>query len=1305
MVDQRVTLLARKARATVQTLPGWALDRSRGVWRWVRSHRWSILVALALSLSLTVLSIREFLFGSGFYEYSDQQWPLVGTVYPTGYFSPAPLTSNGYLYPLQFSRDFITFPIGLFHALSLNSLDQEKLFFLYSFTLFLLLAYLFAALIVRYSLKTFRRTLPAWKTELARVLIVLALFTNLYFIYLTVDGGTVTDCLIGIFIGISGLLLLFEDDFLKALACSVILSSLGFLLDPADAFTVLVVLALAVLFRCVIRRESLRTLFTHVWQLLLASVPTALFLVYFFYPTLGHGVAGGGDYPVRPFSLSGIQGSAYNTTLSNVLRLTGYTWNTFTLAPPSILWYSGAYSQLSGLQAPTTILLLPGAFTPIWLLTLFAPVLIAAASLLIPRLWPLTAPFGAILLTCIALTQWPWFPPTAAIVSSAASIPLLGPLIGEALYFPYFFMLGESVAILVLAGSVIVALLAGEIRFTSSISRFLAQPRRLGLEPTSPGPIGRRGSSALPRITSRLGKYALVGAIALLLVLPGWQALDGSYFPSRAWAPYVAGNGVSNAGPFEPLNAPTGVEALYNYLYAQPGEFNIYWPAEGANTTDFGRTSFFFDEYDSPKPVAALPALPYLVSQAETGATLSYLQSQNVEYVVVQNVSSTALEQEYGLSSFSGIVSLFDSVPGLTFVPTLSYANLSVFRVSQPWGSTYAVSQLLAYNGGADDYPVAYAINRALNLTPAIVDGSPEASTLSVDNLSGSESILSPGGVQKLTGAGMVGSEPLNLPLSDFSTAPDNRSSNLTAFAQGINETIVQQPGAIIEIGNWSLANWGPSNVSLSVHQGTVTWTAIGPTTITLNYGNLLTAGPGGVEILQSGFGSSATSLNFSYQTSSDFNGSLTAYIRDETTNSSVAQVPLSTLLPPARTETRSEFGAPTLPWTKYFESCFQATLSSGSVTVALVNYSWNVPSLSLAYHVDYTVDSFGPWTLTNWSSPVPMYYTYGKGTFGVSSPNGTGTFSLNYGPPLTEGYGGVTNPLPGGQGVAMRMAVTYRTSPGFQAQQFDLAAFDQVSSSPTASAIGVNGPTLPPSSSFRTVNYSITFPPSTRNFTIRLQAIEFRGSFELTNVTFSWAFLPVRDSTPFGVAVSASQGKTISWPARFGLNFADISGPAPKEGTLVNSTSSNATFQWYRFGGPLTTLAAGDQLAAVVLFAENPSPIPVATVYTGPFAIDLVLDSGDQHYLPYETVDGNALFLYAGTATFSIVHSAVPYLEAYYLLFLLYLGLFYPVLSYLRRRRQTRRGAKNAAARVALRHGPSPAGDRTTKEDGQSVR
>lgn len=1274
----------RHAGRSLKAVSSWGDRRLRSALRWIPVHRRSVSVALALSVTLTLVALRDFLFGSGYYEYADQKWPVNGAVWPTGYFAPAPLTSNGGFYIFQFSRDFITFPIGLFHLLSLNSLLQEKLFFLYSFVLFVLLAYVFAALIVRYALQVLGRQLSGWSTEIARVLIVVALFTNLYFIYLVVDGGTVTEGLIAIFLGISALLLLCEEDFVLALAVTVILTSLGFLLDPVDAVTVLVVLGLSLVYRSVSRRDSLLVFFKQVGYLLLAFAPTALFLVFFFYPTLGTPSGGGSDYPIRVFDLAGIQGFAYNTTILNVLRLTGYFWNTVTLAPPSILWYHGAYSQLPGLESPTTLLLPPGELTQFWLLTLYAPVTIALGSLLVRRLWRLTIPFATVLVVCVVLTQWPWYTASADLVSAMASIPLLGPLIGETMYFPYIFMLGESVAILVLAGAAIVALLSGEVHLFRTAPRPEPDARRA---PSTPAPHTPRFSYAhfRTRVTSRRINCAVVVVIAALLVFPGWQALDGSYSPSRAWSPYVAGNGVPNAGPFEPVNPPPGVESLYNYLYAQPGEFNIYWPTLGANASDFGRGVFFFDQSSSPKPMSSLAALPYLVAHSETGALLAYLQSQNVRYVVVQNSSPIVLAQEYGLDNYSGLLNLFGSIPGIVSEPGLSAENLTVFQVTGTWGATYPVAQLLNVNPGDSNYPVAYSVDRELNQTPALLDGNPANATLAIDSLAGDQSILSPGSAQNITGVGSVAAASLNLSLVRYSTVPRGPTVDLSADTTGVNESIVQTPGTTIDLGNWSLVNQGPSNVNVTIQDGTIDWTSLGATTITLTVGPLLTVGPAGVEIADPGNLSSASTLNVSYRTSPSFVGSLSAYLRDETTNSSVAQVPLSTSLATSQAVTLESFGAATLPWTRYFQPCFQASLDGGSVEVALANYSWNQPSLSFGYHVDTDTESLGPWALTNWTSPNPMYYDFENGQLDVASPAGPGTFTLNFGPLLTVGYGGVPNPEPGAQGVVITMHLTYRTSSSFSAQLLNLASYYQISNSSSAPAIGVNGPSLPASTTPTTVNYSFTAPPSTRNFTMRLQAIGFQGSFELVNVSFSWAFLPVHPATPFGISIGIPRNQTLTWPSRFRVVYADIAGPPPADATAVNVSSDQARFSWYRFSGPYTSLAAGDQLAVVALFTSVPSGSPVALAYTGPYSVDLVLESGGRQYYPYQTVDGNALFLYNRTNAFTIVHSAVLATQIRYFVFLAYLGLFAPLVLWLRQRYRNsskRRGSPERRAR-----------------------
>lgn len=1225
--------------------------------------RWSITSCLFVSLVLTVVSIRDFLFGSGFFEYADQQWAPNATVYPTGYFAPTPLTSTGYLYPLQFSRDFITWPIGVFHVFHFNPLIQEKLFYFYSFYIFVVLSYVLSALVVRYTLRVLKASPPFWMQEVVRVIITTMVFTNMYFLYLNVDGGTVTTSIVAVFLGISLLLVVTEPDFGKVIAVTVILNSLGFLLDPSNGVIVVVTVGVALFLRSLMNRESILTLAVRIGELVVAFGGTLLFLLYFFYPTLGSGALSA-SYPVRAYDLASIQYFAMNTTLPNVLRFTGYSWATLTFAPPTIFQYSSAFQSLPGQETPTTVLLLPGVISQVWLLSLFAPVTVALSSLTVRGLRPIALPFAAILLLCVGATQWPWFLPSAQAGSALASLPVVGPLIGEALYFPYYFMLGEAVAVIILIGALLTTLI-GRKYARRGLSEAVSRASSTQVpEVAIPRPPHRESRSRHPG--KELREWAVVGVIAVLVILPGWQAFDGSYLPSRSWPTYVGGNGVPNAGPYEPVQLPTDVQAAYDFLYDQPGDFNIYWPTGGANETNTQRGAFFFNAEDAPKPLASLPALPGLVAQGATGALIAYLQAQDVRYLVLQNTSPVALQLfDYGLPSFTALRAFFNGLPDLT--PVLSYLNLTVYRVSGTWGTSYPVSSVLSYNGSSSLYAAAYSVGLGLHAWPALVSPSLATQTLSIDNLSGSEAVLSPGFLNNYSGLGRVGQSTLEIPVGTFTTDPAGSYMNYSVATDNLSLDLVQRAGTVMTVANWSLIDWGPANVSVRLANGSIEWTAQGPTTVTANFGPSLTAGPGGIAIPHPGPASLATSLTLHYRTSSNFGGSLSAYLVNEPVNTTESTVAGLTQLSDNSSGQAMAFEAPTIPWAHYFTTRFQAIIDSGSIEISQVNYSWNLPSLHFRWNVSENYVPLGSWSLLNWSSQGHLVYGYSNGnlSWNASEP---ATVSLNFGPPLIDGPGGVPNPFPSNAGVTISMALQYRTSPGFQGT-VSMNGYFQPSSAPTAGALATSGPTLPPSSIWRGVAYSTTLPSSTRSFTIRLQATAFTGMVELSNVTFSWTWLPVAAAAPFGVVLATSQDQTVTFPVPITEVYVSLKGPSPPGAVLLPSINDSGGFAWYRVIGSRVPFQAGDMVAVVAAMTRPLPSNPIGTVYTGPFAVDLVLVSGGRQYRPYETLDSNALFMFAGPGGFTIEHSAVAYLTVYYLLFLVYLALFYPVLASLRRR------------------------------------
>lgn len=1250
------------------------------LFRFVQRYLWSILSCLVASAGLTAVSIRAFLFGNGYYEYADQQWPPNASVYPGGYFSPSPVTSNGYFYPLQFSRDYITWPIGVLHSFNVSALTQEKVFYFYSFFFFGLLSYVLAALIVRYTLPLIGRSMPFWRQEAARLVIMLLPLTNLYFLYSNVDGGTFGMSVAALFLGISLVLIIAERDFLKVVTVAVALNSLGFLLEPELVPATLLCVAVALLVREIIGGASLGRIASRFAQLIIAFGGTALFFLYFFYPTIGGYGAVSIDYSVRTFNLGAIQGLTYNLTLLNVYRFSGYTWATLTFAPPAILSYQGPYQLIPGQEYPTTVLVMPGVISGFWMFSLLLPVTISLASLLVRKLRVFSLPLGSALLACVLATQWPSIAPVAETVSALAKVPLIGPAMGEALFFPDFFMLGESITTVVLLGVLIIWLMTSRPPSTLHVRRSvtLGSNTRMRVFTHARALVWAAGSRVDRSPATRGAAIALV---VFLVVFPGWQAFSGSYLPSRSWPSIVSGNGVPNAAPFEPVQIPADVEQTYDYLYNQPGNFSIYWPTLGGNASNYEGGSFFFNVLDSPKPLASLPALPSLVASGDSGILVSYLQAENVGYLVLQNTSPSVLPEDYGLSEYPQLLGFFNNLSALSVI--LAFPNLTLYDVAGTWGETYRTSTLISPLDGSTPYAAAYFVGKGIGQTPAIVPSPDSAATLSVDNLSATEAILSPGFLENTTGAGTVGNQSLALPLATYSTVPQVPYTNFSARSASDSVNLIQSPGSLETISNWSLVNWGPSPVELNISGGVITWTALGSSVVTISAGSPLTQGPGGIEIQDPGSAACATSLNLSYRNSINFTGSLAGFLVSETTNSSTGYYPQQTSFAPSVSWRSASLEAPTLRWTQYFSTRFQVTLKSGSVQLSEVNYSWNLHTLTnFSWIVTQPgAESFEGWSLLNWSSTGPVQYTYSNSNLTLST-SGVATESLNFGPPLIDGPGGVTNPYAGSSGVVVRMSFAYRTSDMFQGYVAP-NAFYQPSANPSAPAIALTGPTLAISSSWRSVAYSESLPVSTLNFTIRLSVVEFTGQVQLSSLSFSWAFLPADHASPFGVILPIANATKLSLPASTVESFGLLSGAVPAGAILVSTSGVMADFGWYEFRGSDIDLVHGDRLALLAVIRDSASLVDGGIVYTGYYSDDLVLTSGSQRFYPTETVDFNALFLYNGTGGFSIANEAVSYLTAYYLLFLIYLAAMYPVLVFLRRKKARRK--EDSASELGL--------------------
>jgi hypothetical protein len=145
-----------------------------------------------------------------------------------------------------------------------------------------------------------------------------------------------------------------------------------------------------------------------------------------------------------------------------------------------------------------------------------------------------------------------------------------------------------------------------------------------------------------------------------------------------------------------------------------------------------------------------------------------------------------------------------------------------------------------------------------------------------------------------------------------------------------------------------------------------------------------------------------------------------------------------------------------------------------------------------------------------------------------------------------------------------------------------------------------------------------------------------------------------------------------LAFPAKYLAAYLEVAGPPPNGGYLIPDSTAPLGFQWYRLPAGNVELSQGDRVAVIALnaFAVLSSGA-IATVYTGPYSVDLTLQAAGRQYAPFETIDGDALFYYPGTDEFDVAHSAVGNITIAYIALFVYLSSLYPILIYLRRRRR----------------------------------
>lgn len=1193
----------------------------RVAWNAVRKLRasWlSLLVAGTSIATLTVLSIRVFLFGNSLYEYADQTWPLSSSRIPTGVFSLT-LSNQGYVNFLQLTRDVVTWPYAISAGLTPSTLVQEKVFIAYTFALFLTVAYILATFIAREVDTKLERKSSALERESLRLLIVLFIFANFYTMNYAVDGGLFTDSLIVLFLTGSVLLILHRPAFSGRVLVVSGLTGLSALLDPS--LFVGFVVAIVIVYACstYLNHERFVSLCKNIVSYIVITLPVALYVLYGVDSTF----TSTGPYAAyRPLTVASLAGLSANLTPFSSLRLLGYSWSTMTFAPPTVLFSATPISGLPAVGYPAQVLVPAGAVTALWLLAASVGPVMAFSSLLYRRFRKIVLPASLISLLGLAITQYPSSPALVSIASAASSAPVIGPSLGTVLAVPDHFLAFVLCGYILMVPFGVVGLSQAlskqwvNRRAGSSFVRRIAYKYRRGVRQSSNAPprSPSAGFNGIPS-NSSAARVAVTVAICVLVLFAGWQSLNGSYYPSRSWPSYNQGNGVPSSAPFEGATIPASVDEVYQYLVNANGDSSVFWPTKGATALNVKDDQFLFSESDAPRPLSGLPALPYLVQNNLSSDLSVYLSENNVGYVVAQNTSPSLLDYDYGVSSFGTLLSVFNETPGLTLIQ--SYPGIDLYQVESPSGSLWYPSSVLDYSGSSPIYSVAYSLLNSMGLPTSITQSDGAAPSLTFDNGSGDVDAVDPGFVA------------LAVPQANASTSTIEQSRYITSPTAGpisSSQVTGNYSGVLkasnVAIGNWTLADWGSTPLSVNFTNNTFTWSsAASVNAATLSFNGTLSSGPGGIRVVLPGEGPLVVQIGFEIRESLGYSGGLDVYsigltksyqqLRSWTTalpiNNSWTPVSVTTLLS----------GSP-----QYFSAVVQSSDSVGTVQISNITINWNDENAVINVTQGNGLISMGNWSLTNWdASPVNVSYTAGKLSWSSGSTNVAE--SLSYNGTLSSDEGGIEVPNRQNDAISANISFDARIGASFSGSVgvYGLA-FDQSG--------GVQSTPLEPiaaSGQWQQFVYPLSFGPGVTRFTFRLQSTDFAGTIEIADLNLSWSFLPSSGSAPFGSIYQNSRGN-VTIP--FGGDSVNVL--ASGSGYIgPNHLKPGRTPSWIHLGPTPTVSVNGDVdiFALIVMPSDNLGIFAQKVAeYTGTCYPDVVLETPSGDFSPIVTVDGSCVFV-----------------------------------------------------------------------------
>lgn len=755
-----------------------------------------LIFALHLSafLTLLLLALRDFLFGSGFIIYHNIGWPLYyeGLSPTQAYYSPFIWTGAG-PDPAGYTRAWIDAPpIWIGQALR-SAVVAQKAFYIYAFLIEYLLSFLAATLFLHW----YSSGLVGLRRELIRVGFIALTFINPASLQWEAGG------LIPFFWSVPLIEISLLSSFLGIrlsnpgyVVISGVALGIGATLDPRTFVWGWLILApfyaIALVVRIRPRLECIRQATVN----FAAGVPGAV-LAFFAYSWNG-----GSQAPLRSATTALLTWLSSNATPLRLFELQGYFITEITYAPPSIFAYP-SIGSLPGVGYPTLAVTPLDPVTVLWLLSLTSLPLLAFSSLLFRTARRCTLPLGIVALGALALASGnqipvPYFltiqiwigtlPVIGAIWQTVIGVPIYVQVVTEAAYIPL-----AVIAMLEIRRKLSSYSSGVEFRRTVSVGRHLSLTVHL-----------RRRSRGTRRIQIKdLVTFVIAGAI----FLASWQFATGAFFPA-GYSVGAAPNGVPSIGAAAPATPPAADVQIFRALASDPAQYAVYWPGATGFTYPWSPRSTPSLSLDSPKPVAEPPGVAYLVTHNLTADTAPLFAAAGVRYVILDNMSNLELKREFGSSSFPDIVTFFQSSPGIQPVLSDSLGTWE-FEVQPPPQIVTAGGPPLSLDGSlAMAGPMLGALAPAGFAPVLLPDGSPlaKANITFLEGLGGNPG-LHP--VVVATGANLSASSPA-LGFTAFQSGMNVQPAKFTSTHPG-------EQGLPSPYSNWTLSTWSLSGGSVNL--------------------------------------------------------------------------------------------------------------------------------------------------------------------------------------------------------------------------------------------------------------------------------------------------------------------------------------------------------------------------------------------------------------------------------------------------------------------------------------------------------